>query len=412
MKRLLPLVLLAACGDTTTDIPEVRSNLARNTEPDVSPSDMAALVAGNTAFATDLYKQVHDQPGNLFMSPHSISTALAMTWAGAATTTADQMATTLHFTLPPAQQHAAFDQLDLDLASRATKATSDTIPFRLTTANAMFGQDGMTFMAPFLDTLAVNYDAGMRVLDFAKDPEGSRVTINQWVEDKTNDRIKDLLPEGSVDGAALVLTNAIYFSGAWETPFDASNTADRTFLAGGTTQVSVPFLHGTHENGYAAGDGWRAAELAYDGDDLAMDLIVPDDLASFEASLSPQILGGIVDAMSVHELDLSLPKFKFDAPLPLKHVLVALGMTDAFDSKADFSGIDGGHDLMILDVLHKGFVSVDEKGTEAAAATAVILGDSAAPEAATLVVDRPFLFLIRDKPTGAILFVGRVVDPR
>jgi serpin B len=413
MKRLLPLVLLVGCGDSATEIPEVRSDLDRDLQPNVTASELDALVAGNTEFATDLYKQVRDKPGNLFMSPHSISTALAMTWAGASTNTAAQMADTLHFGLPAAQQHAAFNKLDLELASRAANAQGDTIPFRLTTANAIFGQEGKTFMMPFLDTLARNYGAGMRVLDFEGDPDGSRVTINHWVEDKTNDRIKDLLPEGSVtDATKLVLTNAIYFSAAWAEPFEASATADGPFWIGGDSQVVVPFLHGNHEQGYAAGDGWKAAELPYDGGQLSMVVIVPDNLAAFEAALSPQLLDTIVGAMHDYALDLKLPKFRFDAPLGLKEVLVALGMTDAFNEAADFSGIDGTRNLLIQDVLHKGFVSIDEKGTEAAAATAVLVGDTAAPEPATLVVDRPFLFLIRDKPTGAILFVGRVVDPR
>jgi serpin B len=413
MKRLLPLVLLVGCGDSATDIPEVRSDLDRDLQPTVTASELDALVAGNTEFATDLYKQVRDKPGNLFMSPHSISTALAMTWAGASTNTAAQMADTLHFGLPAVQQHAAFNKLDLELASRAANAQGDTIPFRLTTANAIFGQEGKTFMVPFLDTLARNYGAGMRVLDFEGDPDGSRVTINDWVEDKTNDRIKDLLPEGSVtDATKLVLTNAIYFSAAWAEPFEASATADGPFWIGGDSQVVVPFLHGNHEQGYAAGDGWKAAELPYDGGQLSMVVIVPDNLAAFEAALSPQLLDTIMDAMHAYALDLKLPKFRFDAPLGLKDVLVALGMTDAFNEAADFSGIDGTRNLLIQDVLHKGFVSIDEKGTEAAAATAVLVGDTAAPEPATLVVDRPFLFLIRDKPTGAILFVGRVVDPR
>lgn len=411
MKRLLPIVLLAACAGET-EIPEIRSSLARNTQPDVSDADMATFVAGNTAFATDLYKQVSGTDGNLFMSPHSISTALAMTWAGAAGNTATQMAETLHFTLPAEKQHAAFDKLDLVLASRAASAKGDTIPFRLTTANALFGQTGKTFEAPFLDTLAVNYDAGMRVLDFAGDPEGSRVTINQWVEDKTNDKIKELLPKGSTTGISLALTNAIYFSGAWAEPFDAGDTTDRAFSVKGGTPVQVPFLHGSHEGNYGEGDGWKAAELGYDGGDLAMVVVVPSDLSAFEASLDAVALARILDTMTPHALDLSLPKFKFDAPLGLGDALQALGMTDAFGAAADFSGIDGTHGLSISDVLHKGFVSIDEKGTEAAAATAVLLGDTAAPEPATLVVDRPFLFLIRDKPTGAILFLGRVVDPR
>ena len=407
------MVLLAACGETA-GIPEVRSNLAREMNPDVSASDMTALVAGNTELATDLYKQVRSTPGNLFMSPYSISTALAMTWAGAETETAAQMAATLHFMLPPAQLHAAFDQLDLDLASRAAADPIDGhIPFRLTTANGVFGQNGQTFLAPFLDTLALDYDAGIRVLDFASDPEGSRTAINQWVEDQTNDRIVDLLPVGSITRSVrLVLANAIYFSAAWAESFDASATSDQAFFTNGSAQVTVPFLHGTHDSDYASGDGWQAGEIPYDGGNLVMDVIVPDDLGAFEASLSPELLAEVLAAMHAAALDTSLPKFKFDAALELSDTLAALGMTDAFAADtADFSGMDGEHDLVIQHVLHKGLVAIDEKGTEAAAATAITVTATSAPPLQTLVADHPFLFLIRDKPTGAILFVGRVVDP-
>ncbi len=414
MKRLLSLVLLAACGDPTTDIPEVRSNLERELEPNVSPTELETFVSDNTAFAAELYRAVRGTPGNLFMSPHSISTALAMTYAGANGNTATEMAATLRFTLPDAQLHAAFNKLDLELASRAANATGDTIPFRLTTANAIFGQRDKTFLSPFLDALAVNYGAGLRVMDFITDPDGARLAINDWVEDKTNDRIEDLLPDGSItNDTRLVLTNAIYFSAAWEEPFLASETAARPFQLGDGTTISVPSLHQAHERGYGAGDGYQAAELPYDGGQLSMIVVVPDDLAAFEASLDAGLIGTIVDSISTHMLDLTLPKFKFDAPLPLKDVLVELGMVDAFtDGAADFSRIDGTRDLLITDVLHKGFVSIDEKGTEAAAATAVVVGTTSVPQPATLVVDKPFVFFIRDRPTGAILFVGRVVDPR
>jgi serpin B len=414
MKRLLALALLAGCSDSTTEIPEVRSDLARDKQPSVTSTAFDTLVRGNTAFAADLYRAVRQTPGNLFMSPHSISIALAMTYAGSSATTATQIADTLHFALPAEQLHAAFNKLDLELASRAANAKGDTIPFKLTTANAIFGQKDKRFEQPFLDTLARNYGAGVRVLDFESDPEGSRLTINDWVENKTNDKIKQLLPQGSItDLTRLVLTNAIYFSAAWDEPFSPSETASRPFqLAGGQT-VSVPTLHQVHQRGYGAGEGYRAAELPYDGNKLSMVVVVPDDLATFEASLDADRIESIVGSISTHSLDLTLPKFKFDAPLGLKEVLYSLGMVDAFTpGAADFSGIDGTRNLVITDVLHKGFISIDEKGTEAAAATAVIIGDTSAPEPATLVVDKPFVFFIRDIPTGAILFVGRVVDPR
>jgi serpin B len=418
MKRLLSLALafapLAACGGSGTDIPEIKSDVEREMQPSVTASDFTTLVDGNTAFATDLYRAVSTEPGNLFMSPHSISIALAMTYAGANANTATQMADVFHYDLPAEQLHAAFNKLDLELASRAEKATGNTIPFRLKTANGIFGQKDKSFEQPFLDTLARNYGAGLRVLDFNADPEGARTTINDWVEEQTNDKIKDLLPKGSVtNDTRLVLSNAIYFSAAWDEPFKTEETADRPFKLGDGTTINVPTLHQVHERGYAAGEGYQVAELPYDGGQLSMVVVVPDDLPAFEANLDAQRVKDIFASIHTYSLDLSLPKFKFEAPLGLKEILFDLGMTDAFTSGlADFSAIDGTRNLVITDVLHKGFVAIDEKGTEAAAATAVIVGDTSAPEPATLVVDKPFVFFIRDRPTGAVLFVGRVVDPR
>jgi serpin B len=416
MKRTLAVILLAfalapaACSDSS-DIPEVRSDLSRDKQPQVSSAELGQLVEGNTDFAVEVYRRAGQ--GNLFLSPYSISTALAMTYAGAAGATATQMATALSFKLPEAKLHAAFNALDLALAARAAAAKGDTIPFRLTTANSIWGQEGWSFEAPFLDTLAVNYDAGLRLRDFKADPEAARAEINGWVEDRTNDRIKDLIAEGVITTATrLVLTNAIYFSAAWANPFEASETADRPFFVGGDAQVNVPSLHQRTGYSYAQGAGYRAAELPYDGGELSMVVIEPDDLAAFEAGLTGARLREITASLRGYDVDLTLPKFKLEAPLALKDILKDLGMVDAFEGAADFSRIDGARDLLITDVVHKGFINVDERGTEAAAATAVIVGDTALPESVTLVVDRPFLFFIRDRPTGAILFVGRVVDPR
>lgn len=402
------LVLVAACGGDA-DPNLVQSELDRDLDPDVSSAELEQLVAGDTAFAADLYGAVKGEPGNLFFSPHSISTALAMTFAGAETVTEAEMAETLHFTLPEPALHAALNHLDLVLASRSVSSSSDVRPFRLTTANSIWGQDGADFQADFLDTLAVNYGAGLRVLDFAADPEGAREVINGWVEDRTEDKIQDLLPEGTVtDLTKLVLTNAIYFSAAWDEPFEAADTEPGTFTTP-TGAVTVDTMHSVAEQGYGAGDGWEAAELAYDGGDLSMVIVVPSDVSTF--ALSSDVFAAVHASLVESNLTLALPKFSFDAPLSLKDVLADLGMPSAFSSDADFSGIDGSRALAITDVLHKGFIGIDEAGTEAAAATAVIVGDTAVPESHTLTVDRPFLFWIRDRPTGAILFVGRVLDP-
>lgn len=409
----LLLFSLMACSSESTEPPILKSDLARDTTPDVTDAEVTALVTGNTEFAADMYRLASGEPGNLFMSPHSVTTALAMTYAGAASNTATQIADVFHFGQAPATLHASLNSLDLALASRADNGSSDTIPFRLRTANSLWGQDGFEVLDPFLDTLALNYGAGLHVLDFEGDTEGSRQTINGWVEDQTNDKIKELLPQGVIQQSTkLVLTNAIYFSAAWSEPFKASDTQDRPFkVAGSPVQVST--LYQTADMDYGEGAGWKAVEIPYDGGDLSMTVVVPDDLATFEQQLTGATFTAIADAVTHHSVQLYLPKFKFDAPLALKPILTELGMTDAFDdATADFSGIDGRRDLVITDVLHKGFVAIDENGTEAAAATAVVIGPTSIPEQATMVVDKPFVFFIKDRPTGAILFVGRVVDPR
>ena len=414
MKRLLSVLLVAACGESVTEIPEVRSDLDRDLDPDITVAQLATVVDGNTTFAADLYRAVHGKPGNLFMSPHSISTALAMTYAGANSSTKAQMAATLHFEVGDAELHAGFNKLDLELARRGDNASGETIPFRLTTANALFGQQDAFFQQPFLDTLARNYGAGMRVLDFGADPEAARSTINGWVRNKTNDKIEELFPEGTIqDSTRLVLANAIYFTAAWHEPFETSATSDRTFTLVGGERISVPTMSSSKERNYAVGEGWRAAGLPYDGGQLEMVVVVPDSFADFEAALDGAKLAEISGALENRALDLTFPKFKFATPLSLKQTLFDLGMTDAFtDGAADFSGIDGTRSLVITDVVHQGFVAVDEKGTEAAAATGVVIGPTSVPERAQLDVDRPFVFYIVDRPTGAILFLGRVLDPR
>lgn len=404
---------MACTSSGSTEPPLIKSELERDTTPDATDADVDTLVAGNTAFAADMYRLASGEDGNLFMSPHSVTTALAMTYAGAANNTASQIADVFNFTQAPATLHASLNALDLALASRADNGSSETIPFRLRTANSIWGQDGFRVLDPFLDTLALNYGAGMHVLDFEGDTEGSRQTINGWVEDQTNDKIKELLPQGVIQPTTkLVLTNAIYFSAAWAEPFEASDTQDRPFRVAGSP-VQVPTLYQNADMEYGEGDGWKAVEIPYDGNELSMTVVVPDDLAAFEQQLTGATFTAIADTVRHHLVELYLPKFKFDAPLPLKPILQELGMVDAFDDgRADFSGIDGERDLVITDVLHKGFVGIDENGTEAAAATAVVIGPTSVPQQATMVVDKPFFFFIKDRPTGAILFVGRVLDPR
>lgn len=401
------------CHDANTPGCVVTSASQRQTSPNVSDADKEELVDGNTAFALGLYQQLHGTAGNLFYSPHSISSALAMTWAGARGETEQKMAEALRFSLPQDRLHPAFNALDLELTSRGQGAEgSDGEGFRLNIANALWGQTGYSFAAPFLDTLAVNYGAGMHVVNFMEQPDQSRTLINDWVAERTEDRIKDILPDGSITpDTRLVLTNAIYFNAAWETPFEPEATAPGTFTNQAGTSVNVDMMSGFVEMGYGEGSDYKAVEIPYDGHELSMVVVLPNDLAAFEASLDTAKLDNVVGSLTDHLVEFKMPKFEFESEFSVKDSLSAMGMDIAFSGAADLSGINGTGGLYISDVLHKAFVSVNEAGTEAAAATAVIVGETSAPEPAVLTLDHPFLFFIRDFKTGAVLFFGRVADP-
>jgi serpin B len=389
-----------------------RSDLERDNSPNVSQDDLAALVNCNSGFALDLYQKIRDTNGNLFFSPYSISLALAMTYAGAKGDTAQQMADTLHFTLPQERLHPAFDALDLALISQCNEN------FKFNIANSLWGQAGFNFNHEFLDTLALNYGAGMRLLNFQKDPEAARIAINEWVSEQTNNRIENLIPPGSIDVLTrLVLTNAIYFKASWEYAFSEDLTKDNTFTLLNGTQVTVPTMSWSEGEiiRYAEGDGYQAVELPYNHTSMSMLVLLPalDRFGEFENTLTAERVNGIVENLGYQNVILKMPKFRFEMPLDLSGTLAGMGMPLAFTPQADFSGITPDNSLYISDVLHKAFISVDENGTEAAAATAVIIGlTSAPPPPITVSIDHPFIFLIRDTNTGAILFVGRVLDPR
>ena len=394
---------------------EVLSNKQRITSPDASQADVSAVADGNNTFAFDAYQQIKGDE-NVFFSPYTISLALAMTYAGARGDTAQQMANTLHYTLPQELLHPAFNSLDIELSQRGQGAKGkDDKGFRLNIVNALWGQKGFTFLQEFLDTLAENYGAGIRLLDFMNAPEPARVTINDWVSDQTEGKIKDLIPPGAINAMTrLVLTNAIYFNAAWQNPFTKDLTIDGAFhlLNGG--EVTVPLMHKTASFGYAEGTDYQAVELPYDGRELSMVILLPQPgrFTAFESSLDSTKVDGIIRDLNMRRVGLAMPKYEFTSDFSLKKALTALGMPVAFSGGADFSGMDGQRDLYISDVIHKAFVSVDEAGTEAAAATAVAMVTTSLPlDVVSMTVDRPFIFLIRDIQTGTILFVGRVLDP-
>jgi serpin B len=374
------------------------------------------LVAGNNAFAFDLYQAVRASEGNIFYSPYSISQALAMTYAGARGDTQRQMADTLSFTLPDDRLHPAFNALDLELAHRGEggEATHEG-RFQLNIANAIWGQEGYAFLPEFLDVLAQDYGAGVRLLDFVHAPEESRLAINDWVSDQTEGKIPDLMPQGVIDALTrLVLTNAIYFNAGWLFPFEPQHTEEGPFhlLDGG--EVTVPMMKQSEDFAYAEGEGYQALELPYGLSGVSMLLLVPQagQFETFESSLNAERVDAILKGLEGWGVTLSMPKFDFESSFDLGQALATMGMPDAFSQTADFSGMTGSPELLISAVVHKAFISVDEEGTEAAAATGgVAMGITGPQGHVDLTVDRPFVFLIRDYKTGAVLFVGRVMNP-
>ena len=341
-----------------------------------------------------------------------------MTYASARGETEQQMAETLHFILSQDSLHPSFNALDIELADRGQGAKSkDEEGFRLNIVNAIWGQEDYKFLSEFLDVLAENYGAGLRLLDFKKAPEESRVTINDWGSEQTEGRIEDLIPQGIIDALTrLVLTNAIYFNAAWQYPFNEDMTEDGLFYLPDGGEVTVPMMRQTKSLDYAEGDGYQAVELPYNGRELSMVILLPTagQFEAFEGSLNAERVNAIMEDLAQRRVALTMPKFTFDSSFELVRTLTNMGMQDAFLlGIADFSGMDGTRELFISEVLHKAFVAVDEVGTEAAAATIVeiavakVVGESVVE----VTIDRPFIFLIRDIETGTILFVGRVMNP-
>jgi len=415
---LLVVLLLTSCAPAPTQAADFVQSDVKRTSPDASAADLEELARGNNAFAWDLYQAWREEKGNLFYSPYSISLALAMTYAGARGQTEQEMSETIRFILSNDRLHPAFNALDLELASRGEEESSrEGQNFELNIANSIWGQKDYEFLSAFLDLLAGNYGAGLRLTDFAKDPESSRVAINDWVSDQTKEKIENLIPQGIIDSSTrLVLANAIYFNASWLYPFEESRSEDAPFylLDGGEVTVPMMAMSDSKYLLYAEGDGYKVVELPYEGRKIAMTIIVPDagNFEQFEAALDAGQVNAILASLEHETVSLRLPKFSYESSFEMAKTLAEMGMPSAFGAEADFSGINGTTDLFISEVVHKAFVAVDEAGTEAAAATAVIIAEKGAPMSAVeLTVDRPFIFVIRDVETGSTLFVGRVVNP-
>lgn len=394
--------------------------LAAQAAPAVPPADQAALTKGNNAFAVDLYGHLRAQPGNLFFSPESISTAFAMAYAGARGETAAQMAQVFHFTLPPDQLHPAMGAL---LAAMNVPHQS----YELRVADALWAQQDAHFLPGYLKLMQDDYGAGLRRVDFQSSPEAVRGTINRWVEQETNNRIQNLIGPGVLTPATrMVLTNAIYFKGTWLKPFEKGDTQDEDFYLSAKQPVKTPLMHRNGGYPYYDGGTFQELELPYrsgdKGDELAMVVLLPKDkdgLAALEEQFTAEAAGEWIEKLEpADRVILTLPRFTMTEQFELSGTLAAMGMPQAFSGSADFSGMTGKPEFTISAAIHKAFIDVNEQGTEAAAATSTVMMATAMrmpqPEPPPIVfrADHPFLFMIRDARTGEILFLGRVEDPR
>jgi serpin B len=429
---ILLLLALPACQmitedkdlePNTEDVVYIKSDLVRETSSTVDLNQIMTLAEDNAAFAFAINEQINQTLGkneNFVFSPLSLSLALSMTLSGADSTTEQGMLEALHLSIPEEKIYPSFNALLLAIeqSQEMTKKGSEGSQFQINFANSIWGQAGYSFDTEFLDTLAKYYGAGVYNVDFRRNPKAAINAINAWVEDETQEKIQDLIPSGAINELTrLVLANAIYFNGSWLYPFNAANTSEQPFKMLDGSEVAVELMKLSGINlAYYQGENFQTVSLPYLSTDFNMMIVLPDagKFQEFEKQFSPEALKTIINEMKFVKVDLSMPKFDFESTLNANNALKALGMEEAFDvEKADFSGITQEDELMITDVLHKTTITVDEEGTEAAAASAVIVGIRSfnPEEPIALVIDRPFQFFIMHKPTNAILFMGKVMQP-
>jgi serpin B len=412
---LAGVLLVTGCGLATTPAALAKSDKPRAT---ANPGQAATAASAVNAFGLDLLQALRAaQPtDNVVVSPASIAIALAMARAGARSDTATQMDAVLR-SLGADQSAAAVNALDQALASRSgtfRDMDGKAHDLTLTVANAPFAQRDYAWQPAYLDALAERFGAAVRLVDYAADPEAARQQINAWVDDQTHQRIAQLISPGVLDELTrLVLVNAIYLKAPWQRPFGEAATKPGPFQRLDGTTIHVPMMAVQEFFPYAERQGWRAIDLPYIGNSLALTILLPTDPADFVRGLDADSFGQITAALSDQEVLLTMPRFSVETTADLGQVLSALGMPLAFDPlQADFSGMTTQEQLYIAAVVHQANISVDEKGTEAAAATAVVMAAGAAPLGPIeLSVDRPFLFALRDRPTGAVLFLGQVTTP-
>ena len=381
-------------------LPMVACVEQRNTE--LTP-EIEAAAAANNAFSIDLYRQTAPDNENYIVSPFSVSAALAMTYAGAEGVTEEEMATVLHVGDDEAAYHEGYGTLMQELDGRYAG-------YEINLANRLFGQKGATWKEPFLEVTAEQYASPLEELDFGE-AEHARKRINRWVDGQTSGYVDELLPSGSLVGAELVLVNAVYFEGDWAETFDKDQTAEGDFTRADGTDTVASFMNKTHEFGYAEADGAQIARLPYESDETSMIVVLADDLAALEESLTSEQVNGWMDSLSPTNLRIGLPKFTMNGGADLAETLADLGMPSAFGAEADLTGMsDAG--LYIDFVIHEAYIEVDEQGTKAAAATAVgTKVTSTGPAPVEMICDHPFLFLLRDDITGTIMFMGHITDP-
>ena len=376
--------------------------------------DVSEIVEGGNQFALDLYDRLRSEEGNLFFSPSSISTALAMTYAGAAGETETEMAKTLHFQMPKDRLHEGMKTLQSFWTT-----TDKESGIRLNLANRLWGQESYEFLPAFLQITRGKYGAELARLDFAQ-PDHASQTINEWVEEQTDNKITDLIsPDALSPVTRLVLTNAVYFHGNWAEPFEKGLTNEEDFHLTATDKIKVPMMHNWDEARYVAIDQLQILELPYGDGSLSMVVLLPkeiDGLADLEAKLTFQNLQRWTASVKHEdEVQVFLPKFKTTAQFMLSGTLQAMGMKSAFDpNTANFSGMTDGEAFFISAVIHKAFVDVNEEGTEAAAATGIAMAGAAFVEPKEPLLfraDHPFVFMIRDNRNGTIMFLGRITNP-
>ncbi len=409
MNRIIFVLLIMSCFFSCAS----KEKATKADDSGASIEGSEAITQANNTFALEMYSKLRKEntDDNVFFSPYSILIALTMTYEGAKGETAEEMEAVLHIPEDADVRRPNFARI-YNVINSKDKG------YELSTANALWAQRDFKFLKEYVNSIEKYYGGNVTNLDFAGASENACQTINSWVADHTNQKIKDLIPQGIIsDATRLVLTNAIYFKGIWLVQFDENDTREEDFRTSAGDFVKVPMMRLVDHDArfkYAETDELQFLEMSYEGDDVAMYIILPkeNDLSDIEESMDYDSLSAWKDMLHERKVNIYIPKFKFTTKYFLRETLSDMGMPTAFGSNADFSGMNGTRDLFIQSVIHQAFVEVNEEGTEAAAATGVVMEvTSIGPETPVFRADHPFIFFIQEIETGNILFVGRVCDP-